>query len=288
MVKITVAELTAHYLAWAKINRAAKTFNQAKTRIGLFTAQLTPKVKCDAIRPYHVTQVISQHPNWSKSSHRDFIGSIKRMFNWGYEQGYLDANPLQRLKPPAREQGEEFVTPEEFSSIIGLSPSREFRDIVTFAWETGIRPQEARLIEIGDLDAAEGIITIPKERAKGGKKARIIYLTPLALELAKASAIGKKSGPLFRSPRGHRWLPRNFHGHFRTLSRKTGKLFRFGHLRKGYATQALINGVDVITLSHLMGHTDTTMLAKHYAKVHKNTKHMAESALRAKGGANKL
>jgi integrase len=283
MVKITVAELAAHYLAWAKINRAAQTFNQAKTRIGLFTAQLTPKAKCESIRPYHVTQVISQHPNWSKSTHRDFIGSIKRMFNWGYEQGYLDANPLQRLKPPAREQGEEFVTPEEFSSIISLSPSREFREIVTFAWETGIRPQEARLIEIGDLDAAAGIVTLPKERSKGGKIARTIYLTPLALEIAKASAIGKKSGPLFRSSKGHRWMPKNFYRHFKTLSRKTGKLLRFGHLRKGYATQALINGVDVITLSHLMGHTDTTMLAKYYAKVHKNTKHMAESALRAKG-----
>jgi integrase len=288
MTKITVSELIGHYLTWLKTNRSPCTNLSARRLIKLFTDELTPKIKVDALRPYHVTQVVAQNPQWSKSSQRDFIGAVKRACVWGYEQGYIDSNPLQRLKPPARENNEEFVTSEEFSSIIGLSPSREFRDVVTFAWETGIRPQEARLIEVGDLDVDQSIILLPKERAKGGKKARLIYLTPLALELAKAYAIGKKSGPLFLSPRGCRWQARNLHNHFKTLSRKTGKLFRFGHLRKGYATQALINGVDVITLSHLMGHTDTTMLAKHYAKVHKNTKHMAESALRAKGGVNKL
>jgi integrase len=283
MIKITVAEIIGHYLTWLKTNRSPHTSRSVVRYLKLFADELTPKFKVDAVRPYHVTQVVAQHSTWSKSSQRDFIGAVKRFFGWAYEQGYIDSNPLQRLKAPARESGEEFVTPEEFSSIIGLSPSREFRDIVTFAWETGIRPQEARLIEVGDLDADQSVILLPKERSKGGKNARLIYLTPLALELAKAYAIGKKSGPLFLTPRGFRWQAKNFHKHFKTLSRKTGKQFRFGHLRKGYATQALINGVDVITLSHLMGHKDTAMLDKHYAKVHKNTRHMAESALRAKG-----
>ena len=288
MIKITVAELVGHYLTWLKTNRSPSTNRSAQRHLKLFTAQLTPKFKVDAVRPYHATQVVAQNPKWSKSSERDFVGAIKRVFIWGYEQGYIDVNPLHRLKPPAREINEEFVTSEEFASIIAKTPCREFRDVVTFAWETGIRPQEARLIEVGDLDVDQSVILLPKERSKGGKNARLIYLTPLALELAKAYAIGKKSGPLFRSPRGRRWLPANFHRHFVTLARRTGKRFRFGHLRKGYATQALINGVDVITLSHLMGHKDTAMLAKHYAKVHKNTRHMAESALRAKGGVNKL
>lgn len=284
MTKITVADLGLQFISWTQANRSTETLKKAKAKLKLLQSQLTPKFKAVEVKPYHLSQVIAQNPTWSKTTQQDFIVGIKRMFTWATEQGYLDKNPIQHMRPPSRETSEEFISEEEFTLLRSLAKTVEFRDLVTFAWETGVRPQEARLIEVGDLDAVQGIISLPKARSKGGRYARTIYLTPLALEIAKTYAVGRTSGPLFRSPRGRRWQAGNLYQAFRTLSKKTGKRFKFGHLRKGYATQALINGVDVITLSHLMGHQDTSMLAKHYAKVHKNVKHMAESAIKAKGG----
>lgn len=67
------------------------------------------------------------------------------------------------------------------------------------------------------------------------------------------------------------------------MSKKIGFPFFVYALRHAYATDALENGVDVITLSKLMGHTDTRMLATVYARVSARSDHMREAAAKAAG-----
>ena len=68
-----------------------------------------------------------------------------------------------------------------------------------------------------------------------------------------------------------------------TLARNHGKKYHLGAFRKGYATEALKNGVDTVTLAHLLGHADASMVSRVYAKVQQDPKFMAEAARRAKG-----
>ena len=56
-----------------------------------------------------------------------------------------------------------------------------------------------------------------------------------------------------------------------------------GAFRKGYATEALKNGVDTVTVAHLLGHADASMISRVYAKVQQDPRFMAEAARRAKG-----
>lgn len=51
------------------------------------------------------------------------------------------------------------------------------------------------------------------------------------------------------------------------LARELGTKYHLGAFRKGYATEALKSGVDVIGLAHLMGHRDPSMLSRVYARV---------------------
>jgi integrase len=70
------------------------------------------------------------------------------------------------------------------------------------------------------------------------------------------------------------------------LAREHGVKYHLGAFRKGYATEALKNGVDTVTVAHLLGHADASMVSRVYAKVQQDPKFMAEAARRAKGGAS--
>lgn len=58
--------------------------------------------------------------------------------------------------------------------------------------------------------------------------------------------------------------------------------FHMGAWRKGYATEAIKAGVDLSTLSSLLGHQDGRMIATTYSKVYQDEKHMSAAADKAK------
>lgn len=68
------------------------------------------------------------------------------------------------------------------------------------------------------------------------------------------------------------------------LALEHGQKLHLGAFRKSFATEALKNGVDPVTASHLLGHSNTNMLAKVYARLAQDPKYLREAAKRAKGG----
>ena len=54
-------------------------------------------------------------------------------------------------------------------------------------------------------------------------------------------------------------------------------------MRKGFTTEALKAGVDTLTVAHLLGHRDGTMISKIYGKVQQDPTHMLDAARKAKG-----
>lgn len=280
---LTLQQLETAFLDWIKHNRAKRTYAVYKELI----AHLGPVIKGSkpaiSIRPHDLTKAIARHPDWQDNQKHNFIGTIKRMFSWGIEEGLISENPIEHARKPGREAREDFLTPEEFERIIRYVNESAFRDLLIFAWETGIRPEEAWRMEVQDFWAAQGRIVIPSKRAKGKRTPRVIYLTPTALEIVQRHVYGRFAGPILLNSHGTAWNRNNTNNSFKRLAQKVGKKYHLGAFRKGFATQALINGVDVITVSHLMGHADTSMLAKVYAKVYANAKHMEDAALRAKG-----
>lgn len=93
---------------------------------------------------------------------------------------------------------------------------------------------------------------------------------------------GIEAGKIAEARAAHRREMRKWHKDQIHLARELGTKYHLGAFRKGYATEALKNGVDVIGLSHLLGHADATMLSKVYAKVHQDPEFMAGLAEKAR------
>ena len=56
-------------------------------------------------------------------------------------------------------------------------------------------------------------------------------------------------------------------------------------MRKGFTTEALKAGLDTLTVAHLLGHRDGTMISRVYGMVQQDPAHMLEAARKAKDQA---
>ena len=113
-------------------------------------------------------------------------------------------------------------------------------------------------------------MTFPTKESKGKKRQRVIYLTDEGVAILKPLCQERPTGVLLRNSDGQPWTKDAINCFFCRLKKKLGVKCHLGAFRKGYATEALKNGVDTITLASLLGHADSAMLSKVYAKVHQD------------------
>jgi integrase len=331
-----VVEVLDAFLDWCGRNKAERTYAYYRENIQRFVSRIPATLLVSDLKPFHVTQALSDFPQWGNNTKHDFISSVKRALNWAVDEELIERNPIERMKKPAREARETAVSPEEYARVLETVEEPRFRDLIELAWETGARVQELRILEARFVDLGTGRIVLPPSKAKGKKTHRVIYLTDRARDLVSRLMTESPSGALLRNSEGNAWTkdaincafcrlqvtlgrramkelgieaksPPRFHPdgvapekleaarakhraqvrksvkEADELARSHGVKYHLGAFRKGYATEALKNGVDTVTVAHLLGHSDASMVSRVYAKVQQDPKFMAEAARRAKG-----
>ncbi len=278
-----VVEILDAFLDWASRNKAARTYAWYRENIQPFVDRIPATLAVAELKPYHVTRAMADFPHWSNNTKGDFIGAIKRAFNWAADEELIERSPLARMKKHAREAREMAVSPSEYAQVVAKVREPNFRDLIELSWETGARPQELRKIEARFVDLDNSRIVFPPTQAKGKKYHRVIYLTRRAREIVARLAEAHASGPILLNSEGSPWTKDAINCAFCRLEKKVGKKYHLGAFRKGFATEALKAGVDTVTLAHLMGHRDPSMVSRVYGHVQQDPEHMAAAANRAKG-----
>jgi integrase len=162
------------------------------------------------------------------------------------------------------------MTPEDFQAVLGcLRESDPFRDLFIFAWYTGARPQECRLIEPRHVELENERVVFPAEEAKGKRTKRIIYLQGPALEIITRLMPEGREGTLFLNQRGLSWSKFAVCNRMFRLSEKLGKRIIMYGSRHGFCQRKLIQGHQVLLVAQLMGHSDATMVSKVYSHLDK-------------------
>lgn len=286
----SVAVLLAEFAEWSQRNNRRSTYEWRRGFLESFLRTLTNGLLAVDAKPFHVTKWLDQHPNWGTNSRYGAISTIKRAFQWGVDQGYLENSPLQRLKKPGLKRRETVLTTEQRQLILNEAGDEAFRDLVTLVQETGVRPQEVRIVEARHVDLERGVWVFPPDEHKTGAKTdkpRIVYLTPTAIEVTRRLMMAYPGGPICRNRLGKPWTRNAIRLRFVRLRRRLkGKLpddLCAYHFRHSYATDALRRGVDPITVAELMGHSDATMVSRVYQHLAQNVEHMRASALKAVG-----
>ncbi len=189
---------------------------------------------------------------------------LKRAFNLAVrEWEWCKDNPVSRVSGERfNNQIDRWLSHEEESMLLTACPGW-LKEIIIFALNTGMRQGEILDLEWSHVDLFRKTITIM--RSKNGER-RTLPLNKTTLELLKTKAKVRhiKGNYLFISQNGTRIIQRNLLRAF-YQARETARIqnFRFHDLRHTFATRLVQAGVDLYTVSKLLGHKDVRMTQRY-------------------------
>ena len=200
---------------------------------------------------------------------------LSRMFNWAEERGYVEANPVTKVKAPGKEKARERVlTDTELDKVLKALPDAKMYEATRLAlrWQllTAARPGEVTGARWDEIDEVEFVWTIPGTRTKNGNS-HALPLSPQALEVLKAAkALDRGAGYLFPSPQHEKQGPLDVgalvHGIGRNLDKFGVAKFTAHDLRRTVATGLQGQGASWEVVQRVLNHTmqgETAKYAKH-------------------------
>lgn len=206
------------------------------------------------------------------------------------EIGLIYNNPAKGCKlPPKKAREMQVLDREEMQRL--LIQAREDRCYELFLLElaTGLRRGELVALQWSDIDFKANTVSITKQAAtsKGGvairslktkASIRTLVLPPSIMEVLKEYKVKSDSEWLFPSPviEGAPINPSTARRQLSLVLERAGcKHIRFHDLRHTFATNALEYGMDIKTLSAVLGHQSAATTIDVYAHI---TKEMQQKA----------
>jgi integrase len=196
------------------------------------------------------------------------LALLRTMLNKAVEWEHLDSYPInwRRVRRLTENSRERFLTPEEksrlFEEIDDSSPY--LKPFLIIALNTGMRKNEVLGLRWADINLADSIITVEKTRRKNRRVLRIPINQPVTETL---STIPKISEYVFYNPETKERV-KDVRTAFRTVcDRAKIKNLRIHDLRHTFGTNLHTRGVDLLTISYLLGHSSVTMTEKYIARV---------------------
>ncbi len=279
----TLYELTQTYLDWCQQNKKPSTYAKHLYYLKSFVESTGKRLKVSQVRKLHLTKWFEKQ-SWSSTTQNDAMGVVKRAFNWATEEGYFTYNPIAKVRKPPAKRRDIFYTAEQWEKIRSAAQG-PIVDFLDFLWSTGCRPQEARILEAKHVH--DDVIIFAADESKGEKYQRVLFLTPSSQAIVKKLAAKYPTGPLFRNRTGRAWTKDSIKCAMTRITKRVGfRVIAYG-ARHGYATNALLNGVDPISVSHLMGHRSPSMVAEVYSHLAQNHEFLKKQARNACPGMEK-
>lgn len=278
---LLVYDVLGRFLAWARQNKAERTHEFYKDKIDSFwkwmKAQGQKHLAASGILPIHLIDWADAHPEWSGGMRRQAIMSVQRAYNWAAEVGVVPSSPIRHVKKPSIGRRENVIDFATHAAMVEASDSEQLKDLLTVAWETGARPQELMRVEARHFQGSHKRWVFPAKESKGKRRIRIVHLSDVAVAVTKRLAEKHPEGKLFRNSKGRPWNRLAVNCAMIRLAKRTGKKFALVDYRHSFCNRALVNEVDPITVSNLMGHADTGMIARVYSHLGGETEHLRKA-----------
>jgi len=204
---------------------------------------------------------------------------LRRVFDELYHDDIIDKNPLERVKNhPASTREPEPFNNDEISRILQELKGRE-RNLIQFAFYSGLRTSELIALRWQDVDFDKNCIYIRSAKVRGHLKCtktksgkREVTLQPQAKEalLNQQTLTGKQNDVIFHDSRTNQpwkddqplrkiaWRP---------ALKKAGIKYRNPYqTRHTYASMLLSRGDNPLWVAQQMGHKDWGQIRKVYGR----------------------
>ena len=244
---------------------------------------------CDALMSKEIAEISTKVINaWknqvyelslSKTTKNRLITIVKSLSKYGYTNYDLNdfAKSLKRFPKTSDDVHDmNIISPQEFQRLIDNCPNPIYRKFFIFLYHTGCRRGEA--IALNKADISNGRANLnksirrsfsPNNRLKNAQSKRSILLDEYTL---------KELEPLMKLPGDYVFggeeplCPTSIDRHFKSAC-KAAKIqrIRIHDLRHSFISNAILNGMNIVTVSKYVGHKNVTTTLNQYSHVLKDS-----------------
>lgn len=203
--------------------------------------------------------------DWSPATLHNYYHHVRAFYRWACDplNPHLDFDPSASLARPRVPAGvPKPVSDAQLEQALSRSGEPWFR-LILLAAKSGLRCCE--LATVTRADVTESDVRV---KGKGGKT-RLVPTDPQVWAAVRHLPRGNLG------PADPQWISRNALYHFDRIGMVGVTMHRFRHW---YATTLLANGVDLLTLSRLLGHA-STKTTENYCQITNEQRQRARSAL---------
>ncbi|MES2858831.1 MAG: tyrosine recombinase XerC [Pseudomonadota bacterium] len=227
-----------------------------------------PTLKSDDLRAF----VASEHRRGlSPKSLQRRLSACRSFYRWLLRLGRIAASPADAIRAPkAGRKLPQVLDVDEAVQLVEVSTDAPLgvrdRALLELFYSSGLRVSEVCALRWGDLDFAQGLVTV---LGKGGKQ-RVVPVGSHArgaLQVLQAQALGIAAEFVFPGRGGSQISTRAVQLRIRHLARQQG-VFKRVHphlLRHSFASHMLESSGDLRGVQELLGHADiaTTQIYTH-------------------------
>jgi len=275
------------FLEWSSFKHKPKTHEShrmhCETLKRFFPGKWVDQITPETVEQFRLSRLREKRRNAkdestvSPTTVNRALETLRLIFN------YLDMKSPTRKEMFSREEGQTRVVSVHEELAYFREASQPLRDIATIILQTGMRPGEVFRLEVRSLDFPHRTISNPTGKTKAAT--RTVPMTSEVFEILQRRSKEACGRWVFCSPAGpgrpeqpDRPIKSVRKAHDAALVRAAIQPhFRLYDLRHTYATRAAQAGIDVLTLSSLLGHTAVQMTSRY---VHPTDQHKREAAQR--------
>lgn len=236
-------------------------------------------ITADIIRQYQIDLGETRNAGGLHATWR----AIKAWLNW-YEleiDNPAYKNPIKKVSAPkvSKEPLPGIALEDVKKLVSACNPKHEHgqrdRAIIVMLVDTGLRKEELVALNVGDVNMRTGAVSV--WHGKGDKSRTVILGASGRRELQRYLRNRNSphpDDPLFLN----HWNTRLTGSGLRQIIRRRAADAQVSEpglhdFRRTFAIESLRNGIDLITLMHLMGHTDTVVLQRYLKLIEKDLQH---------------